>query len=688
MENKKESRIIGFPDIIPYEKTKVIMEQMEKYICQIKIGNKQGTGFFCKIPFPNEENLLRVFITNNHVINQDLLNENIKNISFSIEEESDDRIFNLNDRMKYTNEEYDITIIEIKKSDNINNYLELDDKIKNDIIKNDNKNDKFKDNTIYIIQYPEGELSVSFGVIKNINENKKYDFGHLCSTRDGSSGSPILNKKNRLIGIHKEGKDNLNFNKGTFLNYPIKEFIQQYNCKINKNLDEKGNKGILLKNNIENNKYEVVVGIQCDSSGSGFAYSFMNKNKIFHGIIYGAFYNFKVPTEIILDDNNNVIQFGSNCIKYLIEKGTSSGHYYKIDYIDFSLNNNLEAENTRKKLPLTLIIQKVLESIKKIAIENLSRINPYFSNATEKIKWIVAIPVTFNEQQKDLMMKSCFGAGLINNNDDKYSTLILEQEAACFYCSIHRDKLLEKGKNYIVCNLGEKSGSIVAHKFGSNEKLNDIFPVYGVNYGSAQIEKHFFQDIIEKIFACKDFNSFYLKYKKYNSYSEIEKEELYKEWSELEREIKDFYESTTIEKIKSNEMRRINFSLFQEIFDEDISISDLIKDYNKNEIDNCLKLSIVKTKKKWIIDFPYKIVYDYMKIQANTICNIINNICSKTEVKALIFIGHYSSNEVIIHLINKGLNFQKTCLYPSNPDLGLMEGTVLFGVENLSLNKK
>ena len=38
--------------------------------------------------------------------------------------------------MKYTNEEYDITIIEIKEEDNINHYLELDDIILNDILNN------------------------------------------------------------------------------------------------------------------------------------------------------------------------------------------------------------------------------------------------------------------------------------------------------------------------------------------------------------------------------------------------------------------------------------------------------------------------------------------------------------------------------------------------------------------------
>ena len=672
MDNKKEERIIGYPDIIPYENTKVITEQMEKCICQIKIGNKQGTGFFCKIPFPDEENLLPVFITNNHIINQELLNENNKNINLSIEEESEDRLFNLNNRKKYTNEEYDITIIEIKKSDNIKNFLELDDKIKNDIIKNDNKNNKFKDNTIYIIQYPEGELSVSYGLINCIYENKRYNFGHKCTTKEGSSGSPILNKKNKLIGIHKEGKDKFNCNKGTFLNYPIKEFIQKYNIK--------------------NNKYEAVVGIQIDSSGWGFAYSFMDKCNIFLGHICESF-NDKVPTEIILDDNNNVIQFGMNCNQIMKEKGTREGHYYIIDFIDFPLYNEIEAKNTGKKLPLTLIMKKVLISIKEKALHNLSYIRPHLFGATEKIKWVVAIPVTFNELQKDLMIKSCIEAGLINKNDDKSSILVLEQEAVCLYFSILTN--IEKGKNYIICNLGEKNGSIVAHKFGSNEKLNDISPAYGDNYGSEQIEKHIFKDIIEKIFGCKDFNTYYLKFgdklnsKKYEknfTYDETEKGELYVDWYELERDIKDFIEGASIENIENNEMYPFNFSLFQEIFDEDIKISDLVEEYNKNVIDSYLKLFIRKNKKKWLIEFPYKIVYYYMKIQANTICNIIKDICSKKKVKALIFVGHYSLNEVMTKLIKKGLNFPIDILCPSRPSLTLMDGTVLFGLESLINN--
>ena len=50
----------------------------------------------------------------------------------------------------------------------------------------------YKDQTVYLIQYPECKLSVSYGLIQDRYEDKRYDFQHICSTRFGSSGSPIL----------------------------------------------------------------------------------------------------------------------------------------------------------------------------------------------------------------------------------------------------------------------------------------------------------------------------------------------------------------------------------------------------------------------------------------------------------------------------------------------------------------
>ena len=224
-----EMKINGYPDIISYNSTKKIIEQMEKNICKITIGKKLGTGFFSKIPFLKK--MLPVFITNNHIINEEILYKKNEKLSLIVEEENNPKKIELDEnRMKYTNKEYDITIIEIKEKDEINNFLELDDKIMDDIINNVNKINKYINETVYIIQYPNGKLSVSYGIIEEIDTDKKYNFSHRCCTGRGSSGSPILTTDNKLIGIHKIGVEERNkiSNVGTFLNYPIIDFNKQF----------------------------------------------------------------------------------------------------------------------------------------------------------------------------------------------------------------------------------------------------------------------------------------------------------------------------------------------------------------------------------------------------------------------------------------------------------------------------
>ena len=129
----------------------------------------------------------------------------------------------IGDRNVYTSKLYDTTIIEIyKDKDNIEEFLELDFNINEDSF-----NNAYINKTIYTLQYPNNEkVSVSYGIIKAIDSNNNYDLYHYCSTDKGSSGSPLLNIiTNKLIGIHKGTTSNHNYNKGTLLIYPFKEFI-------------------------------------------------------------------------------------------------------------------------------------------------------------------------------------------------------------------------------------------------------------------------------------------------------------------------------------------------------------------------------------------------------------------------------------------------------------------------------
>ena len=106
----------------------------------------------------------------------------------------------------------------------------------------------------------------------------------------------------------------------------------------------------------------------------------------------------------------------------------------------------------------------------------------------------------------------------------------------------------------------------------------------------------------------------------------------------------------------------------------------MIYKYNETVKDDDLKLN-VRSKKKWIIEFPYKIIENYIEEQSKLICKEIMDITSKIieEINAIIFVGGYCTNEVLISKIKNGLNKNYNYIQPYNPSLAIMDGAVLFG---------
>ena len=163
-------------------------------------------------------------------------------------------------RKAYTNEKYDITIIEIKKTDNLNfsDFLEIDENIYNDDL-----NDTYKQKSVYLIYYPyENKASYSNGIIKNISEDN-YNIKHLCSTKPGASGCPIINlNNNRVLGIHK-GADIKNWNVITIIKEPIRKFYEESEIKkedkINKIEKDKVTIGKMYEDNKNNKKENVEI---------------------------------------------------------------------------------------------------------------------------------------------------------------------------------------------------------------------------------------------------------------------------------------------------------------------------------------------------------------------------------------------------------------------------------------------
>ena len=207
--------------IISIEQSEKIAKQSKIYICKVFNKKKVGTGFLCKIPFPDEFNYLHVLMTNYHVINQqELLNEKKLQIKFEIE--ANKKIVKINPERKIYSlysTRYDLTIIEIyPEEDKIYHFLEID------LLDTINIADK---NYVYVLQFPEGrECSISYGKICGV---QNFEIQHDCSTLRGSSGGPFLLLKNyKLIGIHKGFDQYINLNLGTMLTEPINTFISKF----------------------------------------------------------------------------------------------------------------------------------------------------------------------------------------------------------------------------------------------------------------------------------------------------------------------------------------------------------------------------------------------------------------------------------------------------------------------------
>ena len=176
---------------------------MKESICKIsyekvidnEIQKGKGTGFFCEI---DNNPIKYALFTNNHVLNEtDIKLGNIINIEYYNNNSYIKKKIEINGKRKvFTNKDLDYTCIELNELDDIKNYFTLDPILFN------NKN-SLKNSDIFILQYPLGnELSFSCGKILSLEKNI---ITHSASTREGSSGAPIIRRSenNYIIGLHK-----------------------------------------------------------------------------------------------------------------------------------------------------------------------------------------------------------------------------------------------------------------------------------------------------------------------------------------------------------------------------------------------------------------------------------------------------------------------------------------------------
>ena len=134
MISNKEIFIAGSSKPFSIKQTETILNQMKKSVCKICIGDKKGTGFFCKIPYLGQ--YLTVLITSNHVFDKNNYN-NSKEITISCFNDQNIMNIDLTKKRNYLfSKKHDTTILELHQNEVKDvDFLELNDIIFGAIVK-------------------------------------------------------------------------------------------------------------------------------------------------------------------------------------------------------------------------------------------------------------------------------------------------------------------------------------------------------------------------------------------------------------------------------------------------------------------------------------------------------------------------------------------------------------------------
>lgn len=229
------------------EQMQDLFNKAKEGICRIVFKNNgYGTGFFCKIEDPyEEEKIIKALFTCNHVLNEEYINKNKK---ITLEFNKNEKILDLNNRRIWSNSELDYTCIEIFKNDNIKYFFNIDENITNFNYSIENYDKK----GIFIFGIMKNlQLGFDSGYIERVKEpNMLYN----CNTNPGSSGGAIIEKiNNTIIGIHTGSYDNKKHNIGIFIKSVINDIKNNKSFKIIENINENNKKEINKEESKEKN---------------------------------------------------------------------------------------------------------------------------------------------------------------------------------------------------------------------------------------------------------------------------------------------------------------------------------------------------------------------------------------------------------------------------------------------------
>ena len=452
-----------------------------------------------------------------------------------------------------------------------------------------------------------------------------------------------------------------------------KELVQYENDKYP--FEEVLNTKLSNEEIYRDNKTEIpgdllIIGLDLGSINTGYSYTIKSNNDIDQNqkiINIG-----KSPNEI------EISRDGKNGLKYAYKASVSLSNYRieeleKINFIK-GIKNLMYMEKYNDdnlcyfypndcilNMNITYVIKEYLLMIKNDIIKKLKdeKIN------TKKIKWIISVPQSWNEFEKQIIINSAIESGLSD------ISLIYESEAASL--SIFTDKNIDndftkRKKNFILIDIGGINTQISIYE------INKDFINEKIQIQNNTIQNTGFLIIVEKIINVLE-NTLGK-----NNINKIKKEEP-GNWLKMLKNIYKAIENTY----------RINGI---EVFDIYIPFSFKGEYEYKYETDKGIKKYKIKYGSFNLI-FPGGLIANFILESINKIIDNINKILDEMKTKRIpiyniIIAGGFSKNQIIQTEIKNNFieNEYIHIHYLSSYENVISKGGVYYGLNNSKINSR
>ncbi|GBC10507.1 hypothetical protein RclHR1_00970008 [Rhizophagus clarus] len=408
-------------------------------------------------------------------------------------------------------------------------------------------------------------------------------------------------------------------------------------------------------NSFNKDNTRVVIGLDFGTTYSGFSYCHVKdpENIITNDQWPGETGNLKTNTVLQYDGHYNVESWGFPALVKIPSHRKNRNNKNPVELFKLHLSNLPDIFKPQLPIEYMKAITDYLHEIGKLIKETIATRWPN----CEKILFVLTVPAEYSNQEKAIMRKCVFKAGLIEDIHSENLQFTTEPEAAAIYC-LQNLWDLPTGTSFMIVDCGGGTVDLTTRKLIGRNQLGEITESIGDFCGSTFIDQEYIKFLRNKL-GSNAIDSFRNEY-----------------YEQFQYMIQDFCRRAKLPFTGDD----LDFSYELDIEEFPILLEKYVSQETKDELEeneNLIKVNYDDVKAMFdpVIDRIIKLIYSQLS-NAREKCSL------------MFLVGGFSQSKYLQKRIRQEFQNQVNNIsVPNQPVAATSRGATLYGLSLLSSTK-